>query len=56
MLAVTVGFTDLVFSQEKKLDRIRVEGGSASATQMSLWLKSNLLTKSVLDDNRRTYL
>ena len=24
--------------QEKKLDRIRIGGGSASATQMSLWL------------------
>src|SRR5215467_4177802 len=26
------------FSQEKKLEKIRVGGGSASATQMSLWL------------------
>jgi len=26
------------FSQEKKLDRIRVGGGSTSATQMSMWL------------------
>ena len=27
-----------LFGQEKKLDRIQVGGGSASATQMSLWL------------------
>jgi ABC-type nitrate/sulfonate/bicarbonate transport system substrate-binding protein len=27
----------LVFAQEKKMDRIRLGGGSASATQMALW-------------------
>src|SRR5262245_46452336 len=30
--------SSFVFAQEKKLERLRVGGGSASATQMSLWL------------------
>jgi ABC-type nitrate/sulfonate/bicarbonate transport system substrate-binding protein len=38
ILAAVFGVTALTFAQEKKLDRIRVGGGSASATQMSLWL------------------
>src|SRR5438093_10197266 len=31
-------FFSTVAAQEKKLDKIRVGGGSASATQMSMWL------------------
>lgn len=38
MFAAVVGLTALGFGQERKLERIRVGGGSASATQMSLWL------------------
>src|SRR5678816_1316967 len=30
--------SSILFAQEKKLERLRVGGGSASATQMSLWL------------------
>ena len=30
-------FSGLALAQEKKLDRIRVGGGSASAAQMSIW-------------------
>jgi len=37
-LALIVGRAPSVFAQEKKLERIRVGGGSASATQMTLWL------------------
>ena len=31
-------FASILAAQEKKLDKIRVGGGSASATQMSMWL------------------
>src|SRR3990170_8182535 len=31
-------FSSTLLAQEKKLDKLRVGGGSASATQMSLWL------------------
>ena len=31
-------FVSILAAQEKKLDKIRVGGGSASATQMSMWL------------------
>src|ERR1043166_3680536 len=37
-LLVAVLFAASAFAQEKKLERIRVGGGSASATQMSMWL------------------
>ena len=37
MLIGSVSFAALVFAQEKKLDRLRVGGGSASAAQMSIW-------------------
>ena len=37
VLIGAVGFTALVSAQEKKLDRLRVGGGSASAAQMSIW-------------------
>ena len=30
-------FSPAAFAQEKKLERLRVGGGSASTTQMSLW-------------------
>jgi NitT/TauT family transport system substrate-binding protein len=36
MLAIS--FSSTLVAQEKKLDKLRVGGGSASATQMSLWL------------------
>lgn len=38
MLIGAVSFTASVFGQEKKLDKLRVGGGSASAAQMSIWL------------------
>ena len=38
VLFAVVLFLSTAAAQEKKLDRIRVGGGSASATQMSLWL------------------
>ena len=31
-------FASILAAQEKKLDKIRLGGGSASATQMSMWL------------------
>ena len=31
-------FSSFLFAEEKKLEKLRVGGGSASATQMSLWL------------------
>ncbi len=34
----TLAFIRLASAQDKKLDRIRVGGGSTSATQMSMWL------------------
>ena len=37
MLIGAVSFNAFVFAQEKKLDRLRVGGGSASAAQMSIW-------------------
>lgn len=36
-LAVTLCVSTLLPAQEKRFDRLRVGGGSASATQMSLW-------------------
>src|SRR5215208_2522093 len=36
--AMTVAMTGLVSAQEKRVDRLRVGGGSASAAQMSIWL------------------
>ena len=37
-LMLAIGFSSTLVAQEKKLDKLRVGGGSASATQMSLWL------------------
>lgn len=37
-LALAIGFCSTLLAEEKKFDRLRVGGGSASATQMSLWL------------------
>lgn len=37
-LLIVVSLGSSVFGQEKRLERIRVGGGSASATQMSMWL------------------
>jgi NitT/TauT family transport system substrate-binding protein len=37
-IALTTVIATTVTAQEKKLDRIRVGGGSTSATQMSMWL------------------
>src|SRR5574341_1975776 len=37
-LALAIGFSSTLLAQEKKFDKLRVGGGSASATQMSLWL------------------
>jgi ABC-type nitrate/sulfonate/bicarbonate transport system substrate-binding protein len=37
-LALAVPIFSHAHAQEKKLDRIRVGGGSTSATQMSMWL------------------
>ena len=37
-LMLAIGFSSTLLAQEKKLDKLRVGGGSASATQMSLWL------------------
>jgi ABC-type nitrate/sulfonate/bicarbonate transport system substrate-binding protein len=37
-LIVVIGHSSSLLAQEKKLDRFRTGGGSASATQMSLWL------------------
>jgi NitT/TauT family transport system substrate-binding protein len=44
---VIAGFLSAALAQEKKLDKIRVGGGSASATQMTLWLakEGNLYEK-----------
>ena len=36
-LALTAGGATRAFAQERKLERIRVGGGSASAAQMSIW-------------------
>jgi NitT/TauT family transport system substrate-binding protein len=38
LVAGALMLSTILRAQEKKLDRIRVGGGSASATQMSLWL------------------
>ena len=38
VLALAIGCSSISLAQEKKLDKLRVGGGSASATQMSLWL------------------
>jgi NitT/TauT family transport system substrate-binding protein len=37
-LLFALGFCHASFAQEKKLEKLRTGGGSASATQMSLWL------------------
>jgi NitT/TauT family transport system substrate-binding protein len=37
-VALVIAYVPLASAQEKKLERIRVGGGSASTTQMSLWL------------------
>ncbi|HET8563366.1 MAG TPA: ABC transporter substrate-binding protein, partial [Candidatus Binatia bacterium] len=46
-LVLAVLFLSIASAQEKKLDKIRAGGGSASATQMSLWLakEANLYEK-----------
>jgi len=54
---LSVGWVPLIFlfsaalAQEQKVDRIRIGGGSASATQMSMWLakEGNFYTKNGLD-------
>jgi hypothetical protein len=38
VLLVIISCSSFLFAQEKKLEKLRVGGGSASATQMSLWL------------------
>jgi ABC-type nitrate/sulfonate/bicarbonate transport system substrate-binding protein len=37
-LIVCLRFVTIVAAQERKADKIRIGGGSASATQMSMWL------------------
>jgi len=37
-LALLVCHSSIALGQEKKLEKIRVGGGSASAAQMSIWL------------------
>ncbi len=37
-LMLAIGFSSTSLAQDRKLDKLRVGGGSASATQMSLWL------------------
>ena len=37
VLALTIGYASVSAAQEKKLERLRTGGGSASATQMALW-------------------
>src|SRR5262250_1296156 len=38
LILILVFSLDSGFAQDKKIDKFRVGGGSASATQMSLWL------------------
>jgi hypothetical protein len=38
VLLVSICYASFLFAREKKLEKLRVGGGSASATQMSLWL------------------
>lgn len=38
VLLVSICYSSFLFAQEKKLEKLRVGGGSASATQTSLWL------------------
>ena len=38
VLLMSICCSSFLFAQEKKLEKLRVGGGSASATQMSLWL------------------
>ena len=38
ILLLSICYSSLLFAQEKKLERLRVGGGSTSAMQMSLWL------------------
>lgn len=38
LVVICFAFWQDAFAQEKRMDKIRVGGGSASATQMSLWL------------------
>jgi hypothetical protein len=37
-LLLALGLSSASFAQERKLEKLRTGGGSASATQMSLWL------------------
>src|SRR5258706_14456929 len=37
-LLLALALAPPIFAQEKKLDRIRIGGGSGSATQMAMWL------------------
>ena len=38
ILLVIICYSTFLFAQEKKLEKLRVGGGSTSAMQMSLWL------------------
>jgi hypothetical protein len=38
ILLVIICYSSFLFAQEKKLEKVRVGGGSTSAMQMSLWL------------------
>jgi hypothetical protein len=38
ILLVIICYSSFLFDQEKKLEKLRVGGGSTSAMQMSLWL------------------
>ena len=50
-LFLTAAFFSTAPAQEKKVERIRLGGGSASATQMSMWLakEGNFYEKHGLD-------
>ena len=50
-LLMTVAVVSMASAQEKKLDKIRLGGGSASATQMTMWLakEGNYYEKHGLD-------
>jgi hypothetical protein len=38
ILLASICYSSFLFDQEKKLEKLRVGGGSTSAMQMSLWL------------------
>ena len=38
IVLVSICYSSFLFAQEKKLEKLRVGGGSTSAMQMSLWL------------------